>query len=159
MGNGSSKHSVYSIRGLPAGVWGESYAIVTAFESGSRKLTTECFVLTKRPKEALNSAAFTIAVTTLPPELGTIDLEFALQEGLRQTEVLLMDGLEARATELSRPDVAYMQFELKPTNTGHLLGCWMRGQYNSQLMEIQRRTQCRTLAQYLGLLHQVSVNT
>lgn len=67
MEHDSSKYSMYSIRGLPAGVWGESYAVVTAFESGSRELTTEYFVLTKRPKEALHSAAFKIAVTSLPP--------------------------------------------------------------------------------------------
>ena len=149
-----SRFSVYSIRGLPAGVWGESYAVVAAFESAPNELTTEFFVMTKRPKEALNSGALKIAVSPLPPELGKIDIEFALQEGLRQTELSLMDLLEARAAELSRPDVAYLQFELKPTNTGDLLGCWMRGQFNSQLKEVQAKTQCRPLAQYLGFFTQ-----
>ena len=154
-----SKFSVYSIRGLPAGVWGESYAIVAAFESAPNELTTEFFVITKRPKEALNSGNLKIAVSPLPPELGKIDLDFALQEGLQQTELLLMDMLEARASELSRPDVAYLQFELKPTNTGVLLGCWMRGQFNSQLKEVQAKTQCPPLARYLGLFSQVGIIT
>jgi hypothetical protein len=159
MTTASSKFSVYSIRGLPAGVWGESYAVVAAFESAPNELTTEYFLMTKRPKEALNSGAFKVAVSPLPPELGKIDLEFALQEGLFQMELSLMDLLEARAAELSRPDVAYLQFELKSTNTGNLLGCWMRGQFNSQLKEIQAKTQCRPLAQYLGLLSQVGIIT
>ena len=154
-----SKFSVYSIRGLPAGVWGESYAVVTAFESTPKELTTEFFIMTKRPKEALNSGTLKVVVSALPPELGKIDIEFALQEGLRQTELSLMNLLETRAAELSRPDVAYLQFELKPTKTGALLGCWMRGQFNSQLKDVQASTQCLPLARYLGLLSQVSVIT
>lgn len=152
-----SKFCVYSIRGLPAGVWGESYAIVTAFESTPNELTTEFFIMTKLPKEALNSGNLKVVVSPLPPELGKIDLDFALQEGQRETELSLMNLLEARAAELSRSDVAYLQFELKPTKTGYLLGCWMRGQFNSQLKEVQVSTQCPLLAQYLRLLSQVSV--
>lgn len=159
MTTGASKFSVYSIRGLPAGVWGESYAVIAAFESAPSELTTEFFILTKRPKEALNFSRLKIAVSQLPPELGKIDLEFALQEGSRQTELSLVDLLEVRAAELSRPDVAYLQFELKPTNTGYLLGCWMRGQFNSQLKEIQGITRCRSLARYLGLFSQVGIIT
>lgn len=119
----SSRFSVYSIRELPAGVWGESYAIVTAFESGSKELTTECFLITKRPKEDMHSCALPIEVSPIPVELGTIDLDFALQEGLREADLLLMNVLEARATELDRPDVAHFRYELKPTNRGDLLGC------------------------------------
>jgi hypothetical protein len=153
------KYSVFSIRGLPAGVWGESYAVITAFESAPNELTAEFFIMTKRPKEALHSGSLKIAVSPLPPELGKIDIEFALQEGLRQTEISLINLLETRATELSRPDVAYLQFELKSTPSGYLLSCWMRGQFNSQLKEIQTRTQCRSLAQYLGLFSQVGIIT
>ncbi|WP_156862538.1 hypothetical protein [Casimicrobium huifangae] len=153
----SPKYSVFSIRGLPAGVWGESYAVVTAFESAPDELTTEFFIMTKRPNETLNSGAVKIRVTPLPPELGKIDMEFASEEGLRQTELALMTLLEERAAELSRPDVAYLQFELKPTNTGALLGCWMRGQFNSQIKEVQAKTKCRLLARYLDLYSQVGI--
>lgn len=154
-----SRFSVYSIRGLPAGVWGESYAIVTAFESAPNELTTESFLMTRRPKESLNCGTLRVAVGPLPPELGKIDLDFTLQEGLRETERLLVDLLEARAVELSSLDIAYLQFELKLTNTGDLLGCWMRGQFNSQIREIHAKTQCRPLARYLGLLFQVGTIT
>jgi len=153
----SAKFSVYSIGGLPTGVWGESYAVVGAFESAPNELTTEFFLLTARPKEALSSGTFKIAMSPLPPELGKIDLEFALQEGLHQTELSLKNLLEVRATELSRPDVAYLQFELIPTTTGYLLGCWMRGQFNSQLKEVQAKSQCPPLARYLGLYAQVGI--
>ncbi len=159
MSNDTEKYAVFSIRGLPAGVWGESYAIVTAFESAPKELTSEYFVLTKRPKEALHQDTLRIVVSPLPPELGTIDIDFALQEGVHRTETLLMDGLDARAVELSRPDVAHLQFELKSTNTGDLLSCWMRGLFNSQITEVQRTTQCRSLARYLGLMSQVSITT
>lgn len=154
-----SKFSVYSIRGLPPGVWGESYAVVAAFDSNPNELTTEFFIMTKRPKEALNSGTFIVTASPLPPEFGKVDLEFALQEGLRQTELSLMNLLETRAAELSRPDVAYLPFELEPAKPGDLLGCWMRGQFNSKLREIQASTHCPSLARYLGLLSQVSIIT
>lgn len=153
------KYSVYSIRGLPAGVWGESYAVVAAFESAPNELTTEFFIMTKRPKEALNSGGLKITVSPLPPELGKIDIEFALKEGLHQAELSLMNLLETRAVELSRPDVAYLQFELKPTTTGDLLGCWMRGEFNSQIKAVQASTQCRPLVEYLRFLSQVGIIT
>ncbi len=159
MASEQSKFFVYSIRRLPAGVWGESYALVTAFESATNEFTTEFFVITKRPSEALNSGNIKIIASPIPPELGKIDLEFTLQEGLQQTELLLMEMLETRAGELSRPDVAYSQFELKPIDTGYLLGCWMRGQFNSQLTEIQAKTRCAPLARYLGLFSQVGIIT
>lgn len=159
MPNESERYSVYSIRGLPAGVWGESYAVITAFESTANEFITEFFVLTKRPCESLNYNKLKISVSPLPPELGKIDLEFALQEGLQQTDILLMEMLDKRADELSRPDIAFLQFELKHVNTGVLLGCWMRGQFNAQLKEIQSNTKCPSLARYLGLFSQVGIIT
>ncbi|WP_143133134.1 hypothetical protein [Pseudoduganella namucuonensis] len=159
MQNQATKYTSYSIRGLPAGVWGESYAIVTAVELSSSELMAECFVLTKRPKEALHQSVLKIMVTTLPPELGTIDLDFALAEGKTQAELLLMDGLETRATELSRPDVAYLQFELKELPGLSLMSPWCRGLFNSQIVEIGRTTQCAALSRYISLLSQTSIIT
>lgn len=155
MSSKPSQHSVYSIRGLPAGVWGESYVVVTAYESTPNELAGEFFIMTKLPQEALNSGALKITVSALPKELGVIDLEFALKESLRQTEISLMDQLESRAAELGRPDVAYLQFELKPTTTSDLLRCWMNERFKPQLIDIQAKTQCRSLKQYLGFFSQV----
>ncbi len=159
MPSAKEKYAVYSIRGLPAGVWGESYAVVTAFESAENEFSSEFFVITKRPEESLNSSGIKIEVSPLPEELGKIDLDFALQEGLQQTDILLMEMLEARATELSRPDLAYLKYELIPMNSGNLLSNWMRGQFNSQLSEIKSKTNCPSLSRYLGLLSQVGIIT
>lgn len=157
MSNATSRYSVYSIGGLPAGVWGESYVVVTAYERVQDELVTEYFVLTKRPREALHAGSMIIAASPIPPDLGTIDLEFALQEGQEQARLDLYEMLEARGTELSRPDLAYLQFDLKPSRAGHLLGCWMRGQFNSQISEIKHATNSPSLKQYLGLLSQVAI--
>lgn len=154
-----ASYVVYSVRGLPAGVWGESYVVVTAFESAPDELKSEFFLMTKRPTEALHSGAVTIKVSPLPEELGKIDLEFALQEGVRQVELSMTDLLERRAVELSRPDLAYLQFELKPTSSENLLGCWMRGQFNAQLKDMQGSTRCQPLKSYLGLFSQVGIIT
>lgn len=150
-----SSYSVYSIRGLPAGLWGESYAVVTAFESAPNELTSEYFLMTKRPAEALHSGSVSIAVTPLPEALGQIDSEFALREGVFQLETLMSDLMEKRAADLSRPELAHLQFELRLANSGNLLSCWMRGQFNKQLSEMKDKTNCKLLQSYLGLLSQV----
>ncbi len=157
MSNSTSPYAVYSIGGLPAGLWGESYVVNASYERNPDEFVSEYFILTKRPLEAMNSGAVTFSSSPIPPDLGTINLEFALQEGLEQAKIRLYDLLEARAIELGRPDLAYLQFDLKPSRTGHLLGCWMRGQFNAQLSQIGQATQCPPLKRYLGLLSQVAV--
>lgn len=153
----AAKYKVYSIRRLPAGVWGESYAVVTAFESGPDELTTEHFVLTKRPSEKLHSGRLQICVGAVPSELGSFDMNFALQEGFREAELHLMDLLDRRADELQRPDVALLQFELQPVDGGHIVGSWMRGLFNDQFLQIEASTECGPLKRYLSFLPQVPV--
>jgi hypothetical protein len=113
--------------------------------------------MTKRPQEKLRKGARKYLVKSIPAELGDIDLDVVLQQGLQEAELLLMDALDERAAELGRSDVAHLQFELKPTSSGALLSCWMRGQFNSQLTDVQGSTKCRSLASYLGLLSQVEI--
>lgn len=153
------KYISYSIRGLPAGVWGESYAIVTAIEMSPNELRTEYFVLTKRPTETLHNSSLRINVTPLPLELEQIDLDFALDQGKNQVELLLMDGLENRAAELSRPDIAYLQFELKELPSLSLMSPWTRGLFNAQIVQIGQATKCTALSRYIGLLSQNSIIT
>lgn len=145
MSSKTSQYSVYSICGLPAGVWGESYVVVTAYESTPVELAGEFFILTKRPQEALNFGALKIAASALPPEFGKIDIEFVLRESLCQSDRLLNDMLEARAVELARPDVACLRFELKPNTTTGLLHCWMNGRFKPQLKDIQTKTQSNAM--------------
>jgi hypothetical protein len=91
----------------------------------------------------------------IPPELGTVDSDFARDEALRQAEIDLFGLLEARAKQVSREELAFRPFELKKI-ASPLLGCWMRGLFTDQLMKMRDATACHHLRMYLGLLQQVS---
>ncbi len=135
---------------------GESFVVVAVADSDGT-LAGEFFILTTRPKEALQMGSTLMPVGDIPPELGPLHAHFALDEAQRQAELVLFDGLEARALELGRPDVAFYPFELRPTTSGRLFSCWWHGQFNEQLRHIGASTKCRPLARYVGLLAQTQV--
>lgn len=159
MAEDNGNFAVYSIRALPAGIWGESYAVVTAYKKREACFVAEYFVLVTRPHESLYSDYLEIDAAGLPDELGTIDHDFVLQEGVNQTDLFLMDCLEERATELGRPDVAQMPFDLRSLLQGKLLGCWMRGRFNAQIRQMRDSTQCPALARYLDLMTRARIIT
>jgi hypothetical protein len=141
---------------LPAGVFGEAYAIVTGTEVAQGEYRAEHFILTQRPSEALHMGAVDISGNSFPTELGIVDTDFALAEAYRQVEIDLLLLLEKRATELGRPDLAYLPFELEQ-RPSPFVGCWMRGRFTNQLMAVKDATKCPSLARYLSLLQQISV--
>jgi len=144
------------LRRLPAGVFGEAYAIVTGTEVAQGEYRAEHFMLTQRPNEALQMGAVDISGKSFPVELGTVDADFAIAEAYRQAEIDLLFLLEQRATELGRPDLAYLPFELEQCPSP-FVGCWIRGRFTKQLMAIKDATKCPSLARYLSLLQQISV--
>lgn len=157
MTNSSAKYVVYMLRLLPPGIFGEAYAICTGTESSPGQYRAEHFILMQRPSEALHiGTPIVFDSSKFPAELGAIDIDFAITEANRQAEIDLQLLLEKRATELQRPDLAYLPFDLQP-RPGSLLSCWMRGRFNEQLNAINRSTKCPSLQSYLGLLQQNSV--
>lgn len=152
----NSKYVVHMLRRLPTGIFGETYAIATGTEIAPGEYRAEHFILTQRPSEALHVGNFHIFGGKLPPELGVIDIDFAIAEAYRQAEIDLLLLLEKRAMELERPDLAYLPFDLEP-RPGSLLSCWMRGLFTTQITAIKDSTKCPSLAFYLGLLQQNSV--
>lgn len=150
------KRSVYWVQGLPAGIFGEAYVIVTGIEVAPKRYRTEQFILTQRPQEALHMDGFEIDGNTFPTELGMVDVDFAMTEGLARAESNVFNLLEARTSQLGRADLVYHRFELVP-RPSPFVGCKMRGLFVVQLAEIKNVTQCRSLSNYLGLLDQVSV--
>ncbi len=150
------KRSVYMLQGLPAGVFGEAYVIITGMEVAAGHYRTEQFILTQRPQEALHMDAFEIDGNTFPVELGKVDVDFAMTEGLARAESNVLDLLERRSNELGRPDLAYRRFELVQ-RPSPFVGCKMRGRFVDQLTAVKNATRCRPFSNYLGLLDQVSV--
>lgn len=151
-----NKYTVYMLRGLPAGVFGEAYVVVANANVSAGICRSEHYILTQRPQESMRSGALRISVNDLPAELGTVDADFAIGEGLRQAEIDIFELLEKRAIELNRPDVALFPFDLKECQNP-FVGCRMRGRFLQQLSEIGNSTKCQSLSRYMSLLQQVSV--
>jgi len=99
---------------------------------------------------------FDISGNSFPAELGTVDTIFVQAEAKQQIDMDILLLLEKRATELGRPDVAYLPFELEQRSSP-FVGCWMRGCFMKQLMAVKDATKCPELAGYLSLLQQISV--
>lgn len=144
------------VQGLPAGIFGEAYVIVTGIEVAAVQYRTEQFILTQRPQEAMYMDAFEINGTSFPAELGKVDMDFAMTEGLARAEFNVLDLLEKRSNELGRPDLACLRFELG-RRPSPFVGCKMRGRFVEQLTAVKNATRCRSFANYLSLLDQVSV--
>lgn len=153
MNHQTSEYTISPILGLHPGIFGESYAITTATEIAANKYGIECFILTQRPKESLLVRSFDIDVSGIPAELETFDLAFATREALTQSKIEIGNLLETRASELTRPDLAYLNFELSGSK-GSIVGPWVRGRFSSQIRQISGITQCPRLKFYLSLLFQ-----
>ena len=152
----TSKYSVYVLRGLPAGVFGEAYVVVASANVSAGIYRAEHYILTQRPQESLQSGALRITTTDLPAELGVVDTDFVIREGLRQAEIDIFELLEKRAIELNRPDIALLPFKLQECHSP-FVGCRMRGRFLQQLADICEATKCQSFSRYMSLLQQVSV--
>ncbi len=151
-----SKYAVYMLKGLPAGVFGEAYAVVTNTVDPTGAFFIEHYILTQRPQESLKSGSFNFHASDLPSELGVIDADFAMKEGLNQAEMHIIEMLEERSVELDRPDVALLQFDLQECEIS-FVGCKMRGQFLQQFADIRKSTKCPSFSRYMTLLQQVNV--
>ena len=149
-------YAVYALQGLPAGVFGEAYVVVTGTKISADTYRAEHFILTQRPNEALRMRELDITASTFPAELGVVDEKFSIEEGLRQAEIDVQEMLEARSIDLARPDIAYLRFELR-AYANPFVGCKMRGRFVPQLEAMRKTTKCPQLKRYLGLLQQISV--
>lgn len=156
MSNTTCKHTVHMVRGLPAGIFGEAYVVVTGIEMAPNRYRTEQFILLQRPVEALHMEAFEINGGTFPAELGTVDVDFAMEEGLMHAESLVSQLLEQRANELGRPDLAMLRVDLV-SRPSPFVGCKMRGCFVDQMTAVKNATKCRSFSNYLGLLDQIGV--
>ena len=156
MSEDTSKYVTYRLLGLPAGVFGEAYAITTGTEFAAGEFRAEHFIVTQRPIEQLKMGSVDISGNSFPAELGTVDTDFAIDEAYRQVQIDLLLSLEERATELGRQDLAYLPFELEQCPSP-FVGCWMRGRFTEQQAEIAKATKCPSLVRYLSLVQQVAV--
>lgn len=152
----ASKYTFYMLRGLPAGVFGEAYVVVATTTGSTMTFRTEHYILTQRPQESLRSGVLNIVANDFPAELGIVDADFAISNGLHQAEIDIFEMLEKRSIELDRPEVALLPFDLKEC-PNPFVGCRMRGRFLQQLEDIGNSTKCPSLSRHMRLLQQVRV--
>jgi hypothetical protein len=156
MANTTSKRTFYMVQGLPAGIFGEAYVVIASMEPSHGLFRTEQFILTQRPKETLHMEAFEVDGNTFPVELGKVDLNFVMLEGLVRAGSKILELLEERSADLGRPELAFSKFELVLCPSP-LVGCKMRGRFVQHLTSMKEATGCPNFAIYLGFLDQVAV--
>jgi hypothetical protein len=155
MSSADRDYTVCRIDGLPAGLFGEAYAICAAYALPDGDFKGEWYILTQKPREELHHGAIDVSGKGLPPELGVVDVEFAREEALTQARLDLLELLEKRAKQVDREDLVYLPFELK-TIQNPLLGCWMRCRFTSEITKIKDITSAPNLQMYLSLLQRVT---
>ena len=147
-----SKYKTFQLRGLPPGLFGETYVVATGICTGGDNYKVECFVITQRPKPALHTVAFPVVAGDVPNELLSVDLDFLVDEGRQQGENRIIDRLGELADELRRPDLLSLPVRLEECPGRPFVGCWLRGAFHEQIREVARTTECASLAKYLGMV-------
>ena len=144
----NSEYKISALCGLPPGLLGKTYSIVTATEVNADLIKAEYFLLVQLPTAALHHRTCELNLKNSPPELERWDISSALDEAQFRVKIEVENLLEALAAALNREDSAYPQPEFKPS-VNRLAGLWTSGLFDSQIREILRRTESPKLKQYL----------
>lgn len=148
----NSEYKISALCGLPPGLLGKTYSIVTATEVNADLIKAEYFLLVQRPTAALHHDTFKLNLNS-PPELERLDILTALDEAQFQVETKVKNLLEARADELDSENLDFLPFEFKP-NGVNLTSPWTSGLFDSQIKEILHRTESPKLKWCLELVVQ-----
>jgi len=153
-----SEYTVYSIRGLSAGVFGDSYVVI-AGEDNDDIVNIEWHILTKKPEETLISKYFSISPKNFPPEvieeIGS-PYQYGASQAKLYAELNLLELLEDRAKELGRPDIAsmYPRLELIDKTTMFVRSA-VSGSHFKSVKQIHEKTMCGELKRKLSLTNQL----
>ena len=142
---------MFSVSGLPRGLFGDAYVIVSVWKPSTTLWTAEYHILTKRPHEHLLSGTVDFDTTDFPPELEPIDDAYMEAEAMRQVEIDIGLELERRATESNRPDWAYLPLRLD-TTTITAVTLWTRDMFPTKFGDMAAATKSPQLKRYLQVV-------
>ena len=149
-----SKYEVFQLSGLPPVVFGETVVIAVGIHTDGPYFKGEYHVLIQRPTATLHSGVWRFEQSDVPTDLLTVDTDFMLKESVLQAENFLADRLIARAGELNADRLLGERIAL--TKASHpFVRMKMYGQFEDQLNELPKRTDCGPLHRYLLALRQV----
>jgi hypothetical protein len=150
-----SRYKIFQLKGLPPGLFGETYAVAVGIHTSGQYFKGEYFVMTQLPNPALHKVTFRYSSTDVPEDLLTVDVDFMVEEAGNQAEIHLIDRLSERATELQRLELLSLHVQLIECAVRPFVGCWLRGQFHNQLREIASSTECTSLAAYINMVSQL----
>lgn len=142
---------MFAVRGLPNGLLGESYVIVSAWQESNALWEAEFHVLTSRPSYARTSGLVEFPLAGYPSELPAIDEVYMEGEARQQAEIALIELVDKRAAQENRPDVLSHPFRLEASNIS-AVSLWTRGIHLDALKSIAVQTRSPKLKVHLRLV-------
>ena len=143
--------STFRVQGLPPGLFGEAYVVVSVWQPCTTTWMAEYNILTKGPHEHLVSCVVDFDIANYPPELDSIDEAYMEAEAARQAEIGLMLELETRATDSGRPELAYLPITLQPTKITPVT-LWVRNLFPVKFEDMANQTKSSDLKKYLRMV-------
>lgn len=143
--------STFSLRGIPPGVFGETYVVVSVWQPSTTTWMAEYNILTKRPHEHLVSCVVDFDITNYPPELESIDEAYMEAEAVQHAESYLSLELEKRATDSGRPELAYLPITLQRTKISPVT-LWVRNLFPVKFGDMANQTNSSDLNTYLRMV-------
>lgn len=143
--------STYSVSGLPLGIFGEAYVVISVWQPSATRWIAEYNLLTTRPQEDLNSHVVEFDTANYPPELDSIDEAYMEAEAVRQAQLDLALELERRATILGRPEVAYLPFAFQRTKISPVT-LRIRNLFPTKLADMANQTKSSDLKNYMRIV-------
>lgn len=143
--------STFTVSGLPPGIFGEAYVVISVWKSSATEWMAEYNILTTRPQENLDSCVVVFDVENYPPELEPIDATYMEAEAVRQAQIDIELELERRATVVGRPEVAYLPIILQRTKISPVT-LWVRSLFPTKFAEMASQTRSSDLKNYLRMV-------
>lgn len=143
--------STFSISGLPPGLFGEVYVVISVWQPSKTLWMAEYNILTTRPQENLVNCVVEFDIANYPPELESIDEAYMEAEAARQAEIDLALELEKRAIASGRPELAYLPITLQPTKISPVT-LWVRNLFPVKFEDMANQTKSSDLKKYLGVV-------
>jgi hypothetical protein len=125
--------------------------VISVWQPSATTWKAEFNILTKRPHEQLTSGIVDFDTASYPPELQPIDEAYMEAEAARQAEIDLSLELEKRATDVKRPELAYLPVKLERTRISPVT-LWVRNTFPVKFADMASATKSPELARYLRVV-------
>jgi hypothetical protein len=145
------KPSTFRALGLPPGIFGEAYVVISVWQPSATSWMGEYNILTKRPHEHLFSDVVPFDTVGYPVELQPIDATYMEAEAILQAETHLILELEERASDAQFPELAYLPVKLERTNISPVT-LWVRNMFPAKFEDMANETESPALKSYLRVV-------